>query len=1069
MSHSELHASVSNPSGSFEPEFHSSNLPDPGTKALEVTEPAEPDLYHPQPGNPESPVSKPFVFIEMHSVYSMCEGTRFPSELAQATKERGLEYISLCDNNGFYGLVRYIQEAKSRGLKPLIASRIEKSGFSIIVVPKNLTGYGKLSWLITECNLNQNFDPKEWILKNMPSEWVIITSDRDVCLEGKRSEKSGVYAEINVLQKDYRKTLLFARRNKIPPVLIYPVYFLAKTDFHLHRVLRAIKLNKTLNTLDYEKDLRSRKSYFPTPNYIWTRYSFMEDAILNTIEIAKKCYFEFPLGRAILPSLGNNSFERLKKICVKNLKKRYREITPEIKERLERELSLIREKGFADYFLIMHDLVRRCGYTCGRGSAAASLVSYLLFITHVDPVTHNLYFERFINKYRPDPPDIDVDFPWDERDNILRYIFQKYGTEHTAMVSNHITFSARSSLREVAKVYGVPDQEISKITKRIVLYYSREHDDFYQALVSGNGSVRERNHSPGFPSQIYRDAVNVHGRPRHLSVHCGGVVITPEPVSRYIPVERATKGVRIIQLEKDQAEEFGFIKLDILGNRSLGVVRDTLERINAHYGIKIRYSRFNPLRDGETIEMLAKGKTIGVFYVESPAMRQLQRKTGRGDYEHLVIHSSIIRPAANRYIKEYIERLRGKAYTPILPEMKELLCETYGIMCYQEDIMKIAMEVAGFNLAEANELRKVVSNKNKLTRKLELKNQFYENLRKRGVSRQKIDEIWSMIESFSGYSFCKPHSASYALLSFKACFLKAHFPAEFMGAVIKNGGGYYIPFEYISEARRIGLKIEKPEINASEVGTYGKKDTIYLGFDTIKGLSRKFAEIIISERTRNGPYKNLRDFIKRTAPDPSDITLLIKADCFRGIESYNQPQLLYLAHMYHKAYSRNHSTEPELFQLDVEFTPPELKTPGLKQKLLNEIEIFGYPIAVHPMELIRKMLPPSIIRAVDIEKYINKKIHVAGVLVTSKTVLTRTNELMQFISFEDETAIFETVFFPGVYKHYGAILDELKPYILYGEVQEEFGVVSLNVLHVKRVHFDDYWKTQREKPEYFIA
>jgi len=635
---------------------------------------------------------KEFVFLENHTVYSLCDGTIFISELISRAKELGLEYVSICDTNGFYGVVRFIQTCLDEGLKPIIASRLKQGDFSTILVAKSRKGYSEICFLISRLKTDPSFNLKEELLSSIPDDCTLITRERELLY--KYREKA--FVEINVLIKNYSQDYGFAKKQGIKPVLIHPVYFLTKNDFHLHKLLCAIRSRKTLHTL-VRDEVQSENAFFPGTEEICARYSFMPDALENTLYIAEQSCFEFEMGRPILPSFSSQSFRLLKALCLKNLKKRYKKVTTEIIKRLERELKIIKDRGYADYFLVVHDLVKQSPFTCGRGSAAASLVSYLLFITHVDPIRYNLFFERFLNEVRPDPPDIDVDFPWDTRDHILDYIFKKYGKEHTAMVSNHLTFSVRSSVREVARVYGLPENEIKKVTKNIVYYYNREKDDFENFSVQKNGEPHLL--------KVYKDVVKVHGRPRHLSVHCGGVVITPGPVYSYIPVEKAPKGVNIIQLEKDQAEDLGLVKIDILGNRSLAVVRDTLDLVKEHYGVNIPYSRFNPLQDKKTIHMLARGNTIGVFYVESPAMRQLQQKTGRGDYEHLVIHSSIIRPAANLYIREYIERLHGKPYRPLLPEMEDILKQTYGIMCYQEDIIKIALKVGGFSLADACELR----------------------------------------------------------------------------------------------------------------------------------------------------------------------------------------------------------------------------------------------------------------------------------------------------------------------------------------------------------------------------
>ncbi|MCU0821683.1 MAG: PHP domain-containing protein, partial [Spirochaetes bacterium] len=659
-----------------------------------------------------------FIFLENHSVYSLCEGTMPIEELAACAKAAGFTHLSLCDTNGFYGIVDFIVACRDEGLIPVIGSRIKSPSFNGILVAKNMKGYAKICRIISRVHLEPGYDLKSDIAKGGASDYHIITADAELL----NSAPPDLYAEINVLTEDYSQVYSLARKKKIKPVLIYPVYFQNEEDYNLHLVLRAIYHNKKLSALG-NGDSQSRHAHFVPAGDIIKKYSFMDDALRNTAEIAESSVFDFKMGKAIFPKYADNGFVLLKKMCFENIKLRYDKPTDEIVARLNKELDIIKKKGFADYFLVVHDIVKQTVYTCGRGSAAASLVAYLLFITHVDPIAHSLFFERFINEARSDPPDIDVDFPWDTRDDILDYIFNKYSRDHAAMVSNHITFSVRSSVREIAKVYGIPEPDIKKITKNIGFFYNRNIDDLQYYLKISTNDWRK----------IYDEAVRITGIARHMSVHCGGVVITPKPIHYYIPVERAAKGVNIIQLEKDQAEDFGFVKIDILGNRSLAVVRDTLALVKEHRGVEIRYESFNPLNDKKTIDMLARGDTIGVFYVESPAMRQLQKKARKGDYEHLVIHSSIIRPAANRWINEYLERLRGKPYMPLLPEMGELLSETYGVMCYQEDITKIAMAVADFGIAEAEELRKVISNSKKRKRLLQLKEKLYHNLKNKNI------------------------------------------------------------------------------------------------------------------------------------------------------------------------------------------------------------------------------------------------------------------------------------------------------------------------------------------------
>ena len=980
------------------------------------------------------------VFLENHSVYSICEGTIFISDLAAHAKANNFRFLSICDTNGFYGIVRFIETCREEGLAPLISSRIKSNLFNGILTARTMRGYAKICNFITQIRRDPDYDLKNDLKPD--TDYYIITSDKYVLKKGYEN----LYAEINVLENNYFEIYRYAKECSIKPVLIYPVYFRDDASYNLHRLLRAIHANKKLSALNGSDEVQSPDARFFPADDLLTRFAHLADAAANTKEIAENSQFKFKMGTPIFPVYTKNAFNVLCESVYGNIHKRYPHISQVMKQRItdriEKELEIIQRKGFADYFLVVQDIVKQTMYTCGRGSAASSIVSYLLFITHVDPIKHNLFFERFINDGRTDPPDIDVDFPWDMRDGILDYIFKKYSTDNAAMVSNHITFSVRSSVREVAKVYGIPENDISKITKNIGYYYNRNADEIKN--YSKNAKTAEE------WNDVYRQAVEIIGMLRHMSVHCGGVVITPKPVRYYIPVEKAAKGVNIIQLEKDQAEDFGFVKIDILGNRSLAVVRDAIALVKEHYGKEIKYEDFNPIEDDKTISMLAAGNSMGVFYVESPAMRQLQKKSGRGDYEHLVIHSSMIRPAANKWINEYLERLRGKPYTAFVPGMEKILAETYGIMCYQEDITKIAMEIADFTLSEGEELRKVVSKKSRLKRKIELRDKMYANLKKKKIDDKKISELWDMIESFAGYSFCKAHSASYALLSFKSCYLKAHYPAEFMGAVMKNQGGFHTTFAYISESRRMGLNIIPPDINESNYEFFGRRDSVYIGFMQIKGLSRKGIMSITGERTANGKFKGFPDFLRRTNASPADTELLIKAGCFDILEKYNQPQLLFIARKY---YSLNRSIAPEeLFSNESHeaITPPAMRNISYDQKLRQELEIYNSFISIHPMSYYRKTVKEKgMVPAKDIHKYTGKRINIAAILITSKTVMTKEDELMKFVSFEDETAIFEAVFFPKTYKKFALMLSYQRPYMLTGKVESEFNTVILNVMDVK--------------------
>jgi error-prone DNA polymerase len=556
------------------------------------------------------------------------------------------------------------------------------------------------------------------------------------------------------------------------------------------------------------------------------------------------------------------------------------------------------------------------------------------------------------------------------------------------------------------------------------------------------------------------------------------VVIAPDGVSRHVPVERAAKGVRVIQWEKDQAEEAGLVKIDLLGNRSLSVLRDACAAVQEHGGPDLPYGSFDPIDDPRTQEKIRDGDTMGVFYVESPAMRQLQQKTRRGDFEHLVIHSSIIRPAANDYIREYVRRLRGGTWTSLHPILDEVLRETYGIMCYQEDVARTAIRMAGFSDAEADGLRKVLSKKWAGKKVEDYRQQFTRGAGERGIAPGIVGEVWRMILSFAGYSFCKPHSASYALVSFKSCYLKAHHPAEFMAAVISNGGGYYSTFAYVSECRRMGLEVLLPDINRSDKAYTGHgapsgeaRGAVRVGLMQIKGLRDEALEAILAERKGGGPFASFDEFLARVPIDPSDARLLIRAGVFDGVGFGSERAAAAPAAAGAPAAAPDLAVRPRLHWRLAEWEaktegrrtaarslfPPDLgplpdPRPYDEGRLLkDEAGTLGFLVSRHPLTLYRAHLlalqraGTRPVRAEALKEHVGKRVTTIGWLVTGKVVTTKEDEPMEFISFEDTTAIYETTFFPRAYERFCGMLAAARPFVLKGTIEEEFGAVAMTV------------------------
>jgi len=836
--------------------------------------------------------------LVVRSHFSMMQGTASVRELVRAAKKMGYDTLALTDTDNLYGLWPFINECKREGIRPIIGAELTDqsgSGRAVCLV-ENAQGYKNLCRLISARHCNESFDLESELISKGGS-LIVLTSDA-------RLLAAWHYAGLSVFAAMPRKpggcpefVRKVAARLKVPPVAVPGSFFLRPEDYQLHRLLRAIDLNTSLSRLpDYET--APRDAWLAEPREYARRFALYPQAIAVTREIANRCEFSGPDGSVVFPpwedGRGRSASAALRDDAYRGARRRYGDPLPgAVTERLEHELKSIEGKKFSSYFLVVRDIVVKSPRICGRGSGAASLVAYCLEITNVCPIKHNLYFERFLNPGRKDPPDIDVDFAWDERDDVIDSVLEKF-RGRAAMVSNHVTFKPRMAIRETAKVFGIPEGEITRVTKRLPWSLSSYRSEGLLASVKGRPEMRGLRFDDPWP-EIFGLAQRIIGAPRHVSVHCGGVVITPNRLNEYVPLERAPKGVPIIQWEKEGTEQAGLVKIDLLGNRSLGVIRDAVTNVRDN-GRKFDDFHWEPEDDPATRQSVAKGKTMGCFYIESPAMRLLQERSRRGDFEHLVIHSSIIRPAANDYIREYLRRLHGGEWEPLHPLLKDVLNETYGIMVYQEDVSRVAVALAGFSHEGADILRKILSKKDRERGLAVLRESFFKGAAQKSVSGDKTQEIWNMIMSFDGYSFCKPHSASYAKVSFQAAYMKTHYPAEFMAAVVSNRGGFYSAFAYVSEARRMGRRVLPPDVNESTIRWQGRGREIRVGLMSVKGLSGETQERIVGERS-SARFKNFVDFLERVRPHEDEARSLVHAGACGSIAGdHSHAELLWKLH-----------------------------------------------------------------------------------------------------------------------------------------------------------------------------
>ena len=963
------------------------------------------------------------------SSYSLLWGPLQLGPLFEKLETLQITTVAITDRDTLFGYPACREEARKRNMMLHCGALLTDGKKGIYAFVQNQQGYERLCRMLTKrfCNSSYSYLPD--LLEDSEGLALATTDVELLAILSKKVSK--LYAAVTPY---YLGSILTARSLKIPLLAIDDAFLLTEEQRDIHKVLRAIALHKTLGTLTEDEYVNAGGLLLDQQTWL-KHFSCWDEAIRQTEQL--KPYDPFSKELLFPRYQVQNTVsekEELRHRVFKGAEQRYGELNDAITERIEYELAIINEKGFAPYFLVMHDIVQMSSRTCGRGSAAASIVSYSLFITNVDPIAHQLYFERFLSPSRLDPPDIDVDFAWDERDGVFSQVFARFGIEYCARVANHNSFRLRSALRETARCHGLSDNQITKAENEL--------------FIKGQSSLTD----PLWQS-IINIATELEGLPKEISMHCGGLVITARPIYNHAPILRSAQGYPLLSWEKEGCEEAGFVKIDLLGNRSLAVIRDALANL-AEEQIFIDERTWHPENDTKTIEALACGDSMGVFYIESPAMRQLQKKTQKGDFEHIVIHSSIIRPAANAFISEYVQRLKGKKWEPLHPRLAYILDETYGILCYQEDVSKTAVALADFNEADADHLRKIIAKKSAGQRLKVYKEQFFAGCRKNKVADPVIEEIWQMMLSFDGYSFCKPHSASYAMVSFQSAFLRVHHGPHFMAAVLSNQGGYYRPDAYISEARRMGISIAGPDINSSRITYYAKGNTLIIGLMAIANLSAQAAKRIVEQRSKEGPFCSLGEAVRRLGLYRDDLVSLVAAGAFDSLAPTlrRSEQLKVLLTT---ALPMKDELQAELFSFSE--TKPKYQvisrcTKATEDELFREFSALGFLRNHHPLLLFSKYLQENKrIKACEMKHYEGRYVTLVGYPITQKQVLTKGGQSMSFVSFEDETALYETVLFPQLFDRYYPLLSIRWPLWVSGFVQNDQGAFILEVQYLVKV------------------
>lgn len=988
------------------------------------------------------------MYINCHSVFSFRYGTIRVKQLLELAQQNGLNGLGLTDINNTSAAINFVREAQEQQLKPIVGVDF-RNGIQqqFLALAQNNKGFLSINDYLSEhLHAERDFPARAELL---PHSYIIypFASFKNHFVQLHDWEYIGI--ALHEL-----KQLPFSpwRSHQEKFVLKQPVTINAKRDFNIHRLLRAIDKNTLLSKLDPKELCRQDDRMLPL-NQVEDLLQDFPLILENTWGLMDNCSISFRYkGSQKSGSVNHNkvSFtgskvqdqELLRQLCYENLTYRYpdKKQQEQVLLRLDKELKSIQGQGFDAYFLINWDMLRYAReqgfFYVGRGSGANSVVAYLLRITDVDPVKLDLYFERFINPYRENPPDFDIDFSWKDRDTIMDYLFEKYG-EHKqiALLATYNTFTYRSLMRELGKVFGLPKTEIDLLAAE---KKRKDNPDDYTRL-------------------IYRYAAYMDGIPSHLSIHAGGVLISEKPIHYYSATSMPPKGYPTVQFDMVHAEDAGLYKYDVLSQRGLGKIKDALDLVQKRgKDLDLDIHHTTPFMEDPKINaLLSRGDAMGCFYIESPAMRMLLKKLKVNNYLGLVAASSIIRPgvAKSGMMRQYILRSQNKddSWKQTTPKiMQELMAETYGVMVYQEDVIKVAHYFAGLDLGEADVLRRGMSGKFRSRAEFaKVQQKFFDNCRDKGYSEELTAEVWRQTESFAGYAFSKGHSASYAIESYQSLYLKAYHPMEFIIGVINNGGGFYSTEMYFHEARMMGAQVQAPCVNHSVyLSSLHGENCIYMGFNLVKDLERASVKMFLVERQQNGAFADLADFVNRCAVSMEQLTLLIRIHAFR-FTGKTKSELLW--QMY-ALLGKHKKAKPIRGFFDIE--NPRFAIPDLDQHkyedAYDEMDLLGFPLC-SPFDLI-KGGNPSPVRAKDLMKSVGKSLSIVGYLVTVKNTRTSNKKLMQFGTFVDQDGDWiDTVHFPPtVAKH---PFRGKACYLIQGKVVEEFSYATIEVSSLERLDY----------------
>ncbi|MBI3989415.1 MAG: DNA polymerase III subunit alpha [candidate division NC10 bacterium] len=1053
-----------------------------------------------------------FVHLHVHSQYSLLDGACHLDQLVAKAKEYRMPALALTDHGNFFGAVDFYLAARAAEIKPILGvelyiaprSRFERSGEDgtyeganhATILVKDLKGYKNLLKLVTAGYL-EGFYYKPRVDKELLAQYhegLIMLSGCLNCetarLLAKGDEKkaldvAGWYRDIfgpenyflevqdHGMAEQRRVTqgiLRLAKALDAPIIATNDVHYLNAPDSFAHEVLLCIQTGKTMKDPDRWR-FAADQFFLKSPEEMGEVFGYeLPEALKNTLAVAERCNLELPYGRLLLPRYpvpeGGTQESYLEKLACEGLKVRYPHPSQEVLDRLTYELEVIKKTGYASYFLVVWDFVRFAkgrgiAVGPGRGSAAGSLVAYCLGITNIDPIRYGLIFERFLNPERVSMPDMDIDFSDDRRDGVIEYVTERYGRENVSQIITFGTMGAKAVIRDVGRALGMPYGEVDRIAKMVPNVLNITLDE---ALVQSPPLQEAVNTRPEV-QELWRIAKSLEGLTRHASTHAAGVVISSEPLIEHVPLYKGTKGEVTTQYAMGAIEKIGLLKMDFLGLRTLTVIANAVKLVAQTRGLTLDMDTI-PLDDGKTFQLLWEARTVGIFQLESPGMRDLLKRLRPNRFEDLIAILALYRPGPMVLIDDFIARRHGRVkITYDHPLLEPILKDTYGIVIFQEQVMRMASDLAGFSMSEADVLRKAMGKKDP-EMMAKQRRKFVEGAKARGIPEQKAEQLFDLISRFAGYAFNKPHSTAYAIVAYQTAYLKAHYPVEFMAALLSsemNDTNKIV--KCIEECRQMGIEVLPPDVNGSDHAFTVVQGKIRFGFVAVKNVGEAAIQSILTARRKGGPFHSLFDFCERAdlrVVNKRVIESLIKAGAFDSL-GVRRSHLMAVVDKAMEAATSSQKAKlnGQASLLDMLGAPEAPVQPGTllpdtpewsrEERLAGEKEILGFYITGHPLADFQEAITRfSTAKTDELPLRKDKEtVRLCAIVTAVKEITTRNGERMAFLTLEDLAGTVEAVAFPEVYRQHMLNLVKDAAILVRGQVDHVEETVKLLLTEVQ--------------------